>query len=206
MGNRGARFPVDPPTRDEMARIFAACGTSARGWRDQTLLMMMYRLGFRCAEACSVRWPQDVRRRPGGWTIRTATPKGWNPKASADGTKRRPAKPRELALDPKAQTILEFWLAHRGDATGTLLLTASGKRLQTSHARRLLPQLCRRAGIERRIHPHALRHAFASELIEEGTDIRAAQNLMGHNYLMTTITYVDHLKPRLAEVTSNREW
>jgi len=204
--NRGKKFPTDPPTREEMALLFAACGSTPRGKRDQVLLMMMYRLGFRCAEACSVRWPQDVRRRNGGWTIRTVHPKGWDPKPDKTGKVRRPAKPRELALDPKAQFLLETWLAVRGDATGPLLVTETGRAVETSHARRLLKTLCRRAGIDRRINPHSLRHAFASELVDEGNDVRRVQNLLGHNYLMTTITYVDHLQPRLGEVTSGRTW
>ena len=203
--NKGKRFPVDPPTREEMTRLFKACGTSNRGWRDQVLLMMMYRLGFRCGEACKVRFPQDVRRRPGGWTIRTVSPKGWDPKPDKDGKTRRPAKPRELQLDPKSQFILESWLARRGDKTGTLL-SADSTVVHTSHVRRLMPILCKRAGIARRINPHSLRHAFASELIEEGNDIRQAQHLLGHNYLMTTIAYADHLQPRMSEVTSGRDW
>lgn len=160
--NAGMRFPVDPPTREEVAALFAACGTSDRGWRDQCLLVLLYRLGCRCSEALSVKWPDDVRRKPGGWTVRIMHPKGWSPKPGKGGKRRRPARPRELGLDPKSVFILESWIARRGDARGPLLTTPAGTALTPAHVRRLLPSLCRRAGIYRRINPHALRHACGS--------------------------------------------
>jgi site-specific recombinase XerD len=139
-------------------------------------------------------------------TIKVMSPKGWNPKPSTNGRTRRPARPRELGLDPKAQAIIEAWLLVRGDEPGPLICTKQYKRLQTSHARRLVPQLAKRAGISRRIHPHALRHAFAGELLEEGTDIKRIQLLMGHNFLRTTAGYVENLAPAVMEVTTAREW
>jgi integrase/recombinase XerC len=189
-----------------MAELFKACGSSNRGKRDQMLLVLLYRLGFRCNEACTVRFPEDVRRVEGGWQIRTVNPKGANPKPNAEGKVRRPAPPRTLSLDPKSQFILESWLAVRGGESGYLVETSRGARIENSHVRRLLKTLCRRAGITRRISPHALRHAFASELVEEHTDMRDIQQLLGHRYLTTTIEYIDLLRPRMGQITGERSW
>jgi site-specific recombinase XerD len=204
--NRGKRFPVDPPTREEMTALFAACDeTTWLGKRDQCLLTLLYRLGLRCAEALSVNL-RDVRRQPGGMTVRVLRPKGWHPKTSGVGKTRRPARPRELGLDPKSQAIMEAWVEAREDRPGALICTRAGGRVQTSHVRRLVPALAKRAGISRRIHPHALRHAFASELLEEGTDLKRIQLLMGHRWLRTTAGYIEGLSPVVTEVTSEREW
>jgi site-specific recombinase XerD len=204
--NKGKRFPVDPPTREEMSRLFEACNTETWiGLRDQCLLALLYRLGLRCNEALTVQL-QDVRRRPGGMTVRVMNPKGWDPKPRKDGKERRPARPRELGLDPKSQAIVEAWLAVRGDAPGPLICTQAGGRVLTAHVRRLVPRLARLAGITRRIHPHAMRHAFAGELLEEGADLKKIQLLMGHNFLRTTAGYVEGLVPSVMEVTTAREW
>jgi integrase/recombinase XerC len=204
--NRGKKYPVDPPTREEMALLFGACEEITwLGLRDQATLALLYRLGLRCNEALTVR-RQDVRRRPGGMTVRVLSPKGWNPQPRQDGRTRRAARPRELGLDPKAQAIIEAWIEARGNGPGPLICTRAGGRLQTSHVRRLVPRLAARAGISRRIHPHALRHAFAGELLEEGTDLKRIQLLMGHHSLRTTAGYVEGLSPSVMEVTTARVW
>lgn len=204
--NRGKKFPVDPPTREEIARLFGVCDeTTWTGKRDQCLLMLLYRLGLRCNEALTVQL-KDVRRRRGGVTVRVLAPKGWNPKPRKDGKARRAARPRELGLDPKAQEILDAWIEARGDHPGALICTRLGGRVHTSHVRRLLPRLAKRAGITRRVHPHAMRHAFAGELLEEGKNIKKIQCLMGHNSLGTTIGYLEGLTPSVTEATTTRTW
>jgi integrase/recombinase XerD len=204
--NRGKKFPVDPPTREEVGSMFAQCDESTwLGRRDACLLALLYRLGLRCNEALTVRL-RDVRRRSGGITIRVLSPKGWNPQPRSDGRTRRAARPRELGLDPKTRDLLESWLELRGNAPGELICTKEGGRVQTAHVRRLVPRLARQAGITRRVHPHAMRHAFAGELLEEGADIKQIQCLLGHNSLRTTVGYVEGLNPSVTEVTTAREW
>jgi len=213
--NRGDHFPVDPPTRDEVARLFDACGTTWTGRRDACLLMLMYRLGLRCNEALTVKY-EDIRtivqrRMVEGQveenkvqTVRVMHPKGWSPKSGKDGKTRRPARPREAGLDTKSIDILDAWIQQRGDHPGPLICTNKGQRLNTSHVRRLMPTLARRAGIPRRIHAHAMRHAFAREMLEEGLNLKQIQHLLGHNYIATTAGYVEGLVPDVVGLTAAR--
>jgi site-specific recombinase XerD len=67
--------------------------------------------------------------------------------------------------------------------------------------------LAKRAGLERRIHPHALRHTFARELYDEGVGIREIQVALGHRSLATTETYLRSIgATRAVEVTIERVW
>jgi site-specific recombinase XerD len=73
--------------------------------------------------------------------------------------------------------------------------------------RHLLKRLGKRAGIEKRTHPHGLRHSFASSLADEGVEPHRIQALLGHTNLATTSRYVGVLNPTAAlDVVRAREW
>lgn len=194
------RYPPHPLTSGECARLLDACGGGRSGARNRALLVLGYRAGLRCTEACSLD-VGDLRRVSGGLVVRVRFPKGWQ-------RKQNPAPPREVGLDPKAQKIVEAWAdTWRRGAEGPLLTTKSGARLLSSYVRTLLPRLAHKAGIRRRVHFHALRHTFARELYDEGAGLMEIMLALGHRRLDTTQTYLQSIgATEVIDVTTRREW
>lgn len=71
----------------------------------------------------------------------------------------------------------------------------------------MLPKLGKKAGIEKRVHAHGLRHTLAAELREEGEDIGIISKQLGHANIGTTSRYLDHVAPtRVIKAVSARKW
>jgi integrase/recombinase XerD len=162
---RGRRLP-DAPRRDAVDKELASLeGEGPLKLRNRALVELVYSAGLRSAEAVGfdlgdVDFEQElvhVRRGKGG-------------------------KDRVVPLGEEAAHWVSRYLheARPGLARGAndaLFLSATGKRLDTSTLRRLIP------------HPHRLRHAFATHLLEGGADLRTIQELLGHSSLSTTQIY-----------------
>ena len=86
-------------------------------------------------------------------------------------------------------------------------VTLAGKPMKSGYVRMLLPRLARRAGIEKRCHPHGLRHTHAFELATEGTALHVIQAQLGHSSVATTDRYIRHLNPAaVVETMKARNW
>ena len=193
--NRGRRFPAELLTEGEVRALIRACSTRApSGIRNRALIAVLYRGGLRISEALALE-PRDVDPARGMLNVRHG--KG--------------DRQRLVGLDPAAFALLERWLDRRA-ALGLarrrrVFCTLQGAALDSSYVRRLLPRLARRARIEKRVHPHGLRHAHAAELAQEGVPVNVIQQQLGHGSLATTDRYLRHIAPReRVEAMRARVW
>jgi site-specific recombinase XerD len=88
-----------------------------------------------------------------------------------------------------------------------LFCTLRGNAMSDAYIRRLLKRLAAKAGIDKRVHAHGLRHTHAAQLRAEGVDIAIISRQLGHASITTTARYLDHLAPRaVIETMRNRAW
>jgi site-specific recombinase XerD len=152
--------------------------------RDDAVLELLYGSGLRVSELCGLR-PEDLDLPAGAVTV-------WG----------KGSKQRRVPITAPAAEALAGWL-QRGrvalvsDETppDAVFLNARGRRLGPRDVRRLLD---RRAPAP--THPHALRHTFATHLLDGGADLRVVQELLGHADLSTTQRYTHVSKERLRSV------
>ena len=99
---------------------------------------------------------------------------------------------RIVPLSPRMlQALREYWKARRPQSPAKLLFPGRSKAKQMTRAAvsKAIRKCARSAGIDKRVHPHLLRHAFATHLLELGTDLRTVQILLGHRSLSSTVRY-----------------
>ena len=193
--NKGKKYPPEVLTPDEVRGLIEACSNRApTGIRNRALIVVMYRGGLRAGEALALQ-PKDVDA--GAGTITVLRGKG--------------DRRRVVGLDPGAIAILSRWIDARQtlgiNRHPRLFCTLKGEALKPSYVRALLPRLATKAGIEKRVHPHGLRHTHAFELMMEGVPISIIQQQLGHTSLATTDRYVSHLAPvDVIEHMQRRQW
>ena len=143
--------------------------------RDLALAELLYGSGLRISEALSLN---ADRVDPAAGHLRILGKGG---------------KERLAPLSDTCRDALAVWLALRGGLAApgekALFVGARGGRLDRRTAARSLEALCIRAGLPQSVSPHALRHSFATHLLESGADLRSVQELLGHARLTTTQRY-----------------
>lgn len=190
--NKGKKLPAEPLTADEVRALIKACSNRApTGVRNRALIVVLYRGGLRLNEALQL-CPKDLDRKRN--TIRVLHGKG--------------DKSRLVGLDDGAWSVLDRWLDRRAalgiNGRRRLFCTLNGDPIQTAYVRALLPRLARKAGIDKRVHPHGLRHTHAFELANEGHPIHVIQAQLGHSSLAVTDRYIRHLSPQDVVATMRR--
>ena len=180
----GRRYPAEVLPPAEVEALLRACSRRApTGIRNRALIAVLYRAGLRIGEALALE-PKDLD--PAAGTVRVLRGKG--------------GQARTVALDAGAFALVDRWQDVRArlglGARQPLFCTRRGRALHASYVRRLLPRLARRAGIARRVHPHALRHTHAVELAREGLPMPWIQAQLGHANLETTSRYLAHFGAR----------
>jgi len=147
--------------------------------RDQAVLELLYGCGLRVGELIAL----DA----------TASPQasGWVDRADRSAhVLGKGGKRRSLPLGGAACAALDRWLSMRNDVArpgeAALFVSQRGTRLSASQVRTRLAQWARAAGLPTHVHPHMLRHSFASHLLQSSGDLRAVQELLGHANIATT--------------------
>lgn len=100
------------------------------------------------------------------------------------------------AFHPTADDALSRWIETRegiGLRNGPLFCTLEGAPLSDRYIRNLMHRLADKAAIDKRVHPHGLRHTFAVELEQDGKPVTAISKLLGHSSIAVTARYLDHL-------------
>jgi len=171
----------------EVERIIQACaGTSPMDRRDRALIETLYGCGLRASEACGLRLPEvDFS----GGVLRV-TGKG--------------DKERIVPLVGTCRAVLEKFVSETrplfkpvGDV---LFTTRSGNPMRREDVWRVVQKRGQKAGISlSRLHPHVLRHSFATHLLRRGMDLRTLQELLGHASIGTTEQYT-HFDTELRDI------
>ena len=166
--------------------------TSAWPSRDRVILELLYGCGIRNAELVGLDlkdldWANGVLLIRGKGRKQRYVPMG---SALADALERY--LPERLALVPSSE--------HAAQALLLGLRPHPGTRLTTRSVGRILKQLAVGYGLPEETHPHTLRHAFGTHMLEEGADLRAIQELLGHERLSTTQRYTQLTVSHVTEV------
>jgi integrase/recombinase XerC len=162
------------------------------GARDRALMELFYSSGIRLGELAGLNI-DDINFSQGLLKIR------------GKGKKERivPVGGPALSAIQSYLKILAGISGRRGIQDGPLFVNSRGGRLTSRSVARVVDKVVRISGISRKISPHALRHSFATHLMDAGADLRAIQELLGHESLSTTQKYTSVSISRLMEVYDN---
>jgi integrase/recombinase XerC len=172
---RSARTLPKALSPDEASRLVAIEGDDALGVRDRAIFELFYSSGLRLAELVGVKLP-DVDFDE---AIVRVTGKG--------------SKTRVVPVGRFALEAIRDWLEQRRRLASheqqALFVTTRGKPLGPRAIQTRLRQWAVRQGLGRPVHPHMLRHSFASHVLQSSGDLRAVQEMLGHASISTTQVY-----------------
>jgi integrase/recombinase XerD len=176
---KGPRLPKRLPkylSLQDAARLLSAPdGGAYEDVRERAMLELLYAAGLRVSELLTLK-PEGVNLQE-GWV--RVLGKG--------------SKERMVPVNPRALAAMKLYLSVRErqfkSPDAELFLGRSGRKLSRVQFWRRLRELGRKAGIRTPIHPHLLRHTFATHLLEGGADLRSVQEMLGHANLSTTQIY-----------------
>jgi len=158
------------------------------GLRDAAILEVMYSAGLRASEVCDLR-VNDTNLEAGFLRI------------IGKGSKERLVPIGERAIDKIREYLSKSrGLLSKNPSIDYLFLNKNGKRLSRVGLWKIIKHYARLANIKKDIYPHILRHSFASHLIQNGADLRAVQEMLGHSDISTTQIYTHLDTKRIIEM------
>jgi integrase/recombinase XerC len=168
---------------DEAVQLVELPTDAPLGLRDRAMLELFYSSGLRLSELCALRW-RDLDLADG---LVTVLGKG--------------GKQRSVPVGSHARKALEEWRREsQGQTDGAVFPGRGGAPIGARAVQIRLRQLAQRQGLFKRVHPHLLRHSFASHVLESSGDLRGVQELLGHADIATTQIYTHLDYQHLAKV------
>jgi len=182
------RLPKVLTVKEVEALLEGPDGGTVAGVRDKAMLELLYATGIRVSELVSLN-QSDVNLNMGFL------------KCYGKGSKERIIPLGSVAL----QTVSEYIMRSRSKllrdpSEESLFLNHHGQRLSRQGFWKIIKKYALQATIDKEITPHTLRHSFATHLLENGADLRAVQEMLGHADISTTQIYTHLTKSRLKEV------
>ena len=180
---------LDLITSSELDRLMKGPnGSSLSALRDRAILELFFSTGLRVSELCGLNQDLDLSR-------------------DEFSVRGKGEKVRVVFLSSSAKAAIREYLAKRDDMSDALFVgygkASQGKdlsRLTPRSVERLVKQYAVKAGITRKVTPHVIRHSFATDLLENGADLRSVQALLGHANIATTQVYTHVTDKHLQEV------
>ncbi|MEP6996136.1 MAG: tyrosine recombinase XerC [Betaproteobacteria bacterium] len=172
---RSARHLPAVLSPDEAVRLVAIAGEDVLAVRDRALLELAYSSGLRVSELVGI-------------DLAALDLAGGEVRVLGKG-----AKERIVPVGEPARVALKAWLALRpalpASDSGAVFVSRSGRRLTSRAIQQRLAAWAVKRGLARHVHPHMLRHSFASHLLQSSGDLRAVQELLGHASIASTQIY-----------------
>ncbi len=183
---------LDLITSSELSRLLKTPdGDSLAVLRDRAILELLFSTGMRVSELVSLSRDTELSR--GEFSIR----------GKGD-------KVRVVFVSPSARAAVEAYLKKRTDVDDAMFIQvgrAAGKRsdlrLTARSVERLVKRYAIKAGISKKVTPHVVRHSFATDLLENGADLRSVQALLGHANITTTQIYTHVTDKHLRDIHKN---
>lgn len=188
-GTKGIKLPR-VLSEDEVVRLLSQPDiTTAEGFRDRTMLEVLYATGMRVSELISL----TLERVDLNMKYIIAFGKG--------------SKERIVPLGSVAAEFLQRYLekvrpklTHAGRNTNIVFLAFGGHELTRQRFWQIIRAYGRKANINKALTPHILRHSFATHLLDNGADLRSVQELLGHSDISTTQIYTHLTNKRLRDI------
>lgn len=192
---KGRTLPPEVLTTVEVKALINACSRRApTGIRNRALIAVLFTTGLRISEALALK-PKDIDSNAGTITV-----------LQGKGRRRR-----VVGVPLETITMLEHWLEVRRargiNGHQPVFCTLAGKPITGAYIRGALPRMAAKAGIEKRVHAHGLRHSHAANLAAHGAQVLQISAALGHGSVATTDRYIRHLNNADAvAIVKDRSW
>ncbi|MBX4215512.1 tyrosine-type recombinase/integrase [Candidatus Parcubacteria bacterium] len=174
---------------NDLERLLASpAGDEVRALRDRAILELFFSTGLRVSELCSLSRDLDLGK-------------------DEFSVRGKGEKVRVVFLSPRAKAAIKEYLKKRADVDDALFVQhgpgakdQKDLRLTPRSIERLVKQYAVKAGISKKVTPHVIRHSFATDLLQNGADIRSVQIMLGHANISTTQIYTHVTDRELKEI------